>query len=61
MSPSARRAPEGIGLRNVRERQAVQFGDRATFDSGALDATHWRATIRMPLLRDAPAARSGVA
>jgi sensor histidine kinase YesM len=44
---------EGIGLRNVRERLALQFGDRATFHAGAADARSWVAEIRMPLVRDA--------
>jgi hypothetical protein len=48
---------EGIGLRNVRERLAVQFGDRATFTTGAADARDWIAEIRMPLLRDGPETR----
>ena len=45
---------DGIGLRNVRERLAVQFGERATFTAGVADAGNWIAEIRMPLLRDGP-------
>jgi hypothetical protein len=45
---------DGIGVRNVRERLAVQFGDRATFSAAAVDANNWIAEIRMPLLRDGP-------
>lgn len=45
---------DGIGLRNVRERLAVQFGERATFASSAADPCTWIAEIRMPLLRDGP-------
>ncbi|HEY3785475.1 MAG TPA: histidine kinase [Steroidobacteraceae bacterium] len=60
--PGAAVGRDGIGLRNVRERLAVQFGDRATFTVGAADAGNWSAEIRMPLLRDGPdpgAAREG--
>jgi hypothetical protein len=45
---------DGIGLRNVRERLAVQFGEAATFNATAADATTWIAEICMPLLRDGP-------
>jgi hypothetical protein len=43
----------GIGLRNVRDRLAIQFGERASFhaapdEEGGL----WLAEIRMPLLTD---------
>src|ERR1700716_1470485 len=44
----------GIGLANVRERLAVQFGERATFEAGPTDERIWRAQIQMPLLRDGP-------
>src|SRR2546429_76897 len=44
----------GIGLANVRERLAVQFGERATFEAGPTDEHVWRAQIQMPLLRDGP-------
>lgn len=44
----------GIGLKNVRERLAIQFGDRATFRASAGDDNDWIAEIRMPLLRDGP-------
>lgn len=50
---AARASPEGIGLRNVRERLGVQFGDRADLGAGPRNDGHWVATIRMPLLRDA--------
>jgi hypothetical protein len=42
----------GIGIRNVRERLAIQFGDRATFQSALGQDTMWIAEIRMPLLRN---------
>jgi hypothetical protein len=45
---------DGIGLRNVRERVAVQFAERAMFSAAAADANNWIAEIRMPLLRDGP-------
>jgi hypothetical protein len=45
----------GIGLANVRERLAVQFAERASFEAGAAgDEGMWVAYIRMPLLRDGP-------
>jgi hypothetical protein len=46
--------PVGIGLRNVRERLALQFGERATFIASPADDNSWIAEIRMPLLRDGP-------
>jgi hypothetical protein len=44
---------EGIGMRNVRERLAVQFGPRAAFRSGPAEPGTWRAEISLPALRDA--------
>jgi two-component system, LytTR family, sensor kinase len=44
----------GIGLKNVRERLAIQFGERATFHASKGDDDSWIAEIRMPLLRDGP-------
>ncbi|HYM41848.1 MAG TPA: histidine kinase [Steroidobacteraceae bacterium] len=44
----------GIGLTNVRERLAVQFGERASFEAGPAGEGEWVAEIRMPLLRDGP-------
>ena len=41
----------GIGLRNVRDRLAIQFGERASF-SAARDGSEWIAEIHMPLLTD---------
>ncbi len=43
---------ESIGLRNVRERLAVQFGGHAIFQSGESEPGIWVAEIRMPVLRD---------
>jgi hypothetical protein len=48
-----------LGLRNVRERLAVQFGGRAVLTSGPGDASTWVATLHLPVLREwrsAPAA-----
>jgi hypothetical protein len=41
----------GIGVRNVRDRLAIQFGDRASFNA-ARDGREWIAEIHMPLLTD---------
>jgi sensor histidine kinase YesM len=51
-SDSERAEQMGIGLRNVRERLAIQFGDRASFKSGPGDDNQWIAEIRLPLLRN---------
>lgn len=56
IAPNATAGRDGIGLRNVRERLAVQFSERATFNAAAADASNWIAEIRMPLLRDGPEA-----
>jgi hypothetical protein len=45
----------GIGLRNVRERLAIQFGERATFSAMPGYDNVWIAEVRLPLLRDGPA------
>jgi len=44
----------GIGLRNVRERLAIQFGDRASFSAMEGYDNVWIAEVRLPLLRDGP-------
>jgi LytS/YehU family sensor histidine kinase len=49
-SDAARTA--GLGLRNVRERLAVQFGERAVLTSGPGDASTWVATLHLPVLRE---------
>jgi signal transduction histidine kinase len=41
----------GIGLRNVRDRLTIQFGERASFSAGR-DGREWVAEIHMPLLTD---------
>jgi len=47
---------EGIGTRNVRERLAVQFGEKASFSCGPAEAGMWRAEVSLPALRDAGSA-----
>ena len=42
----------GFGLRNVRERLAVQFGGRAVLSSSAADASTWEAILHLPVLRE---------
>jgi hypothetical protein len=42
---------EGIGLKNVRERLAIQLGDRAALQTTVSDPDVWVAEIQMPLLR----------
>jgi signal transduction histidine kinase len=41
---------EGIGLKNVRERLAIQFGERAKFEASARAGGQWVAEIRLPRL-----------
>jgi len=54
LSPEKQTNPIGIGLRNVRERLMIQFGERATFSAAPGEDNDWIAEIRIPLLRDAP-------
>jgi len=54
----------GIGLRNVRERLAVHFADRASLLAHAAEPGVWTAEVRMPLLLEptvAPAAAGSLA
>ena len=44
----------GIGLKNVRERLAVQFEGRANLVAGS-DGTQWRSELTMPAVFDSPA------
>ena len=53
-APPSNDEHHGIGLRNVSERLAVHFHDRATLTAGPLNDHHWCAEIRMPLLGDGP-------
>jgi hypothetical protein len=55
IAPGKALGSAGIGLANVRERLAVQFGSAAAFSSGPVDERLWLAEIHIPLLRDAPA------
>ncbi|HEY6892574.1 MAG TPA: histidine kinase [Rhodanobacteraceae bacterium] len=52
IAPDRPRGRDGIGLRNVRERLAVHFGERARLEAGAIDRTTWQATITLPALRE---------
>jgi hypothetical protein len=54
MVPRQHLGQGGIGLKNVRERLAIQFSGRATFRASAGDDNDWIAEIRMPFLRDGP-------
>jgi len=44
---------DGIGLKNVRERMAVQFEERASLSAGAIGG-EWISEIRMPAIRESP-------
>ena len=44
--------PQGIGLRNVRERLALHFGETATLRAGGIDDRTWEAQILTPVVRD---------
>jgi hypothetical protein len=57
VAPREASTHEGIGLRNVRERLAIQFGAQASFHAAADTSGRWVAAIRMPLLREVPAAQ----
>jgi hypothetical protein len=46
-------AAAGIGIKNVRERLAVQFAGRATLTAGA-HGTEWISEISLPAIYDAP-------
>jgi sensor histidine kinase YesM len=48
----------GIGLRNIRERLAVHFGDRFEFNARLDQPQRWRAEMRFPLLPVESAGRS---
>jgi hypothetical protein len=54
VAPGQRVGRVGIGLNNVRERLAVQFGDRASFSAMPGFDKVWIAEIRMPLVREGP-------
>jgi len=52
MVPGGSSGGGGFGLRNVRERLAVQFGTRAVLAAGADGPSSWVATLHLPLLRE---------
>jgi sensor histidine kinase YesM len=52
--PQSNGEHHGIGLRNVTERLAVHFQDRAVLTAGPLTDMEWCAEIRMPILGDGP-------
>jgi hypothetical protein len=52
MTPGRVPRENGIGLRNVRDRLAIQFGERAVFTAGPRDEREWVAEILLPLLND---------
>ena len=54
IAPGKRQGCAGIGLRNVRERLSIQFGNRASFSAMAGYDNVWIAEVRLPLLRDGP-------
>ena len=56
IAPGKPQGCAGIGLRNVRERLAIQFGERATFSATSGYDNVWIAEVRLPLLRDGPVA-----
>jgi hypothetical protein len=56
IAPGKPQGCAGIGLRNVRERLTIQFGERASFSATPGYDNVWIAEVRLPLLRDGPAA-----
>ncbi len=54
IASAAQAGAPGVGLRNVQERLAVQFGERAKVSAGPVDG-RWVAEISMPLLAEPPA------
>ena len=53
MSPDRAVGADGIGLKNVRERMAVQFEGRAGLVAGA-QGSEWISEISMPAIRESP-------
>ena len=56
IAPRKPQGTAGIGLKNVRERLAIQFGERASFSAMPGYDNVWITEVRLPLLRDGPAA-----
>jgi Histidine kinase len=61
VSPARVVNQDGIGLSNVRERLQVHFGPRGQLRTTLESANRWQAEVRLPVLRDSPLNRSGVA
>jgi hypothetical protein len=59
IAPDCVAAPDGIGSRNVRERLALHFADRASFAAGPNQRNQWVAELRLPWLRERPQTRPG--
>jgi LytS/YehU family sensor histidine kinase len=53
MAPDRAVGADGIGLKNVRERMAVQFEGRAGLVAGA-QGSEWISEISMPAIRESP-------
>ena len=51
-APGMAPGTEGVGLSNVRERIAVQFGVKASLDVGPIDQSTWRSRLRLPAIPD---------
>lgn len=56
IAPRKPQGTAGIGLKNVRERLAIQFGDRASFSAMPGYDNVWITEVRLPLLQDGPTA-----
>jgi sensor histidine kinase YesM len=52
VGPAGAPGAGGFGLRNVRERLAVQFGGRAVLSSAPGEGSTWVATLHLPVLRE---------
>ena len=53
IAPDKDAGEPGIGLKNVRERLAVQFEGRASLAAAAID-TQWSSEITMPAIHESP-------
>jgi hypothetical protein len=53
MAPDRAVGAEGIGIKNVRERMAVQFEGRASLLAMGIDS-EWVSEITMPAVRESP-------
>jgi two-component system LytT family sensor kinase len=52
--PGSQKAGFGLGLRNVAERLALRFGDRATFEHGTRPGGGYRAALSFPMKQPLP-------